>query len=186
MKTRTLVDRQWIRIKSGAPRAQAVHRDVVCRAVFSGRQTAPVQRLDMHGPECLDGLVALVPGHRLTRPLASFASFLPHSSSELSALSQRPNVLLFRMTPTAFGAADTASPQCVGVNRPEGTKRFVLEPRLHRITSARPRRSTTWYAMASKNSVRDPDAYHAQLRGQDKSREVRPVGWLKNVRNISV
>jgi hypothetical protein len=64
--------------------------------------------------------------------------------------------MFFDRTPTVFSAADTASTQCVDVNRPEGTARFVLEPRLHRLTSSRSRRSTTWRAMASNSKRARP------------------------------
>ena len=70
MQARTLVNLQQIGIESSAPGAQAFDRDAVCRGVRLGSQPAPVQRLDMHRPERLDGVVVSVLGYWLVRALA--------------------------------------------------------------------------------------------------------------------
>jgi hypothetical protein len=95
MEARTPVDLQRIRIKSRAPGAHAVDRDVVCCGVIFGTHTTPVQRFDVHCPERLDGLVALVSGHRLSRCLRRWRASSRADSSKFSSLSQRSNVLLF-------------------------------------------------------------------------------------------
>jgi hypothetical protein len=77
MQARSPVDLQRIGIESSAPGAQAVDRDVVCLGVRLGGQSAPVQRLDMHRPERLDGLVMSVLGYWLVRALAPLTCLDP-------------------------------------------------------------------------------------------------------------
>jgi len=73
MQARTPVDLQRIGIESSAPGAQAVDRDAVCLSVRLGGQAAPVQRLNMHRPERLDGRVVSVLEYWLVRALAPLA-----------------------------------------------------------------------------------------------------------------
>src|SRR5262249_13776984 len=132
MKTGAPVDLQRRRIQAGAPRAHAIDGDVVCRGVIFGAHSTPVQCLDMHGPERLDGLVALVRRHRLARPFAPLACFFTGRFQQVQC--GQPAVeraVVQPMEPTIFGASDTASTPRLQVSRHHArralcSKYFVL------------------------------------------------------------
>jgi hypothetical protein len=174
MKPRTPVDLQGCRIQASAPRAQAVHRDVVCYGVIFGTHAAPVQRLDVHRPERLDRLVALVTRHRLSRPLAPLACFLTRRFQRIQRTEPAVERALGQpMEPAIFGASDTASTPRVQVSCPPRPSCFVLEVSCPHRRSSHARRNPIWFANAPPNRCARPGRLQPTERWQDKSREVR-------------
>src|SRR5262245_15503811 len=128
MKTRPPVDLQRIRIQPSAPSAQGIDRDVVCCGVIFGAHATPVQRLDVHCPERLDRLVALVPGHRLSRSLAPLACLLTRRFQQIQRIEPAVECTLGQpMEATIFGASHTASTPRLQVSRPPCPSCFVFE-----------------------------------------------------------
>jgi hypothetical protein len=128
MKTRAPVDLQRICVQPGAPSAQAVDRDVVCCSVIFGTHATPVQRFDMHRPERLDRLVALVPGRRLSRSLAPLACHLTRRFQQIQRIEPAvERALVQPMEATILGASHTASTPRLQVSRPPCPSCFVFE-----------------------------------------------------------
>src|SRR5262249_30642578 len=149
VKARTPVDLQRMRVQPRAPRAQAVDRDVVCCGIVFGTHATPVQCLDMHPPERLDRLVALVPGHRLSRPLAPLACVLARRFQRLQPAVKR--ALVEPMLAAIFGASDPASTPRFHVSRPPRPSCFVLEVSCPHRRSSHARRNPIWFASAQSN-----------------------------------
>src|SRR5712692_1113822 len=162
------------RTKTGAPGTQAVDRDAMPFGVSLGGQSAPAQRLDMHRPECLDGLVVLVLGYRLARALAQLAG----SDTGQFQHVKRPQPAAERATVQSivaaiFGTAHATSTPCLDVDRPKGTTCLVLEVSLSHRRSSIMRRNPISFASAPPNRCAKPGRLPPTERWQDKSREVR-------------
>jgi len=174
MKTRTPVDLHGVRIESSAPGTQAVDRDAVRFGVSLGGQSAPVQHLDMHRPEGLDGLVVPVLGYRLARPLAQLTCPDPGQFQHF----QRPQPATERASVQSIvtaicGTAHATSTPCLGVKRPERTTCLVLEVSLSHPRSSIMRRNPISFASAPPNRCARPGRLQPTERRQDKSREAR-------------
>jgi hypothetical protein len=146
----------------------------VCCGVIFGTHAAPVQRLDMHRPERLDRIVALVPRHRLSRPLAPFARFLTCRFQRIQRAQPAVERALGQpMEPAIFRASDTAATPRLQVSCPPCPSCFVLEVSCPHRRSSHARRNPISFASAPPNRCARPGRLRPAARWQDKSREAR-------------
>jgi hypothetical protein len=169
MNTRSPIDLQRVRVESGAPHTQAIQRDTVSVRVLFGRQTTPVQRLNVHRPERLCGFGAIVARQRFSRSLAPFPCFLSLLLHLAESLSPAVKCALAQlMAATIFGTTDAAATPCFNMHLPVRPARavleFPLEPRLHRCSSSMLRRSSTWSAIAHESKRASPGRFRRLRR----------------------
>lgn len=138
MKMRAPVNFERRGIKSSAPCAQGVDRDVARVGAIFGVRPAQVQCLDMHRPECLNGLAVFVPGRRFSRPFAPLTCPFTHRFQRIQHLQPAvERTLVEPMAAAVFGAVQAASTQGPAMNRLPFASRFVLEElRSHRRFSS--------------------------------------------------
>jgi len=104
MKPGAPVDRNLAVVDQISPAAQAVLRELRRCGVLPDCHAAPVQRLDMHHPERLDRLVALVFGQLELAPLAMSATLVVLGFGKDSGV--------LRADPGHFHNGDRTQPLC--------------------------------------------------------------------------
>src|SRR5215469_1973788 len=180
MKTRAPVDLQRICVQPGAPSAQAVDRDVVCCSVIFGAHATPVQRFDMHRPERLDRLVALAPGHRLSRSLAPLACHLTRRFQQIQRIEPAvERALVQPMEATILGASHNASTPRLQMSRPPCPSCFVFEVSCPHRRSSHARRNPISFASAPPNRCARPGRLppNDPSPGPDSASDERERGW---------
>src|SRR5579883_592656 len=184
MKPCAPVDCYLAGLQQIAPASQAGRRDTERRRIMSGSLAAPIQRLDMHRPERLNG--ARPSGLRQRgvtsvtfSPRLVFQGFGIPDRSQPAPKSAHVEPVLPAIPPTR----QTATPPCLDVNRPPLTPSPVLEMfRPHR-RSSHVRRNPIWTARARPKSVQDPDGYDQPTDGKGKGRPSARLMWLGRLRN---